>query len=79
MLPELDTYDWEEAFKYAGNPEAIPTLEAPVLTGFERGEVASVKHLRNGQNDGEAWVLVGKLHDGRWFRLTASCDYTGWG
>lgn len=32
----------------------------------------------DGENDGEEWLCVGRLKDGRWFILSAGCDYTGW-
>ena len=30
-----------------------------------------------GENEGEPWVMFGKLKDGSCFHFTASCDYTG--
>ena len=30
------------------------------------------------ENLQRAWVIAGKTNDGRWFCLSAGCDYTGW-
>ena len=57
-------YNWREAFTFADfKPEDIEFIEA----------------IDAGDNDGPAWVAMGRLKDGRWWFLTAWCDYTGWG
>ena len=77
MLEDLNTYDWEEAFKYA-DPEAV--LQDSVNTDpFTRDDVAKIHGLVEGENDGPSWIVWGELKDGRWFSLSAGCDYTGWG
>jgi len=84
--PELEGYDWKEAFGYAGEPEAhgsgVPTEAVPgsgiATTPFSRVDVAEVLATAEGENDGPNWLCVGKLKDGRWFALDAGCDYTGW-
>jgi hypothetical protein len=58
-------YDWFQAFAYA--PEDV-----------EREDVAEVIHAVDGARDGDSWVGVFKLKDGRFCYLTAGCDYTGW-
>lgn len=62
--PDAWDYDWEEAFKYA--------------TGFGIDDVAEVGGHRDGENDGASWLMWGRLKDGRYFYLSAGCDYTGW-
>lgn len=88
MLKELEGYDWENAFAYAGESEplaysrsahveAIPGEEVSV-SPFARADVEELIGLALGEKDGDAWVCAGRLTDGRWFCLSASCDYTGW-
>ena len=60
-----DDYDWKEVFNYAN--------------GYTREDVAYIVARYDGYNDGDNWEMVGALKDGRWFYLTAGCDYTGWG
>jgi hypothetical protein len=59
-----NSYDWQEAFKYAN--------------GFNIGEVAEIRNAIEGENDGDEWIIWGRLNNGRWFYLHAGCDYTGW-
>lgn len=56
--------DWEEAFSYAN--------------GFGIDDIAEIRNASEGCNDGDDWVIWGRLKDGRWFYLHAGCDYTGW-
>lgn len=63
-LSVLDSYDWQEAFRYAD--------------GFGAADVAEIGDLREGENDGPSWLMYGTLKDGRHFYLSAGCDYTGW-
>jgi hypothetical protein len=87
MLPELEEYDWKEAFAYAGdvtgtNGNALPVqarFTTPVSTDpIMREDVVEIKHSSDGENDARDWIMVGKVKDGRWFFLAAGCDYTGW-
>jgi len=36
--------------------------------------IASVE----GENDGPSWVALVRLRDGRYCRMAAGCDFTGW-
>lgn len=63
MLEELESYDWECAFNEGG---------------LDREDVASIIAMEEGENDGANWIMIGKLKDGRYFWLSAGCDYTGW-
>jgi hypothetical protein len=76
MLPELDTYDWREAFEYA-DPSRCEgaTCSEDVFT---REGVKRIVAMEEGENDGPNWIGVFELHDGRFAFLTAGCDYTGW-
>lgn len=89
MLEELDSYDWEEAFKYAENPDWV-TLPGSHMEAFEvesvpsrlpimREDVVEIHGISNGMNDESEWIVFGKTKDGRHFFLAAGCDYTGWG
>ena len=77
MLKELDTYDWEEAFKYT-SPRDMSAFGCHNLL-FAREDVLEIYGIIEGENDGDPWRLYGKLNDGRYFYLEAGCDYTGWG
>jgi hypothetical protein len=63
ILERIDDYDWEQAFGFAP---------------FTREEVAEVIAAEDGQNDGDSWVGIFRLRDGRIGYLKAGCDYTGW-
>lgn len=58
-----DSYDWSCAFSYAS---------------FSLDDVAEIIKADEGENDGSSWLAVGVLKDGRFFFLSAWCDYTGW-
>jgi hypothetical protein len=77
MIKELDTYDWEQAFEYGSNPEAVPGDKVsvePIL----RENITKLIGIEEGEPDEAPWCIAGKLNDGRWFYLTAGCDYSGW-
>lgn len=61
----LNDYDWKEVFKYAG-PYSIKDVEEIIASS-------------DGENDGEPWIGIYKMKDGKFLVLDASCDYTGWG
>ena len=77
MRSELDTYDWQEAFGYAGEPDTVPgSTTSPA--SFTREDVAEILLMIEGQNEGPDWVGIFRLNDGRYVHLEACCDYTGW-
>ena len=90
MLEILDDYDWREAFGYAGEQNTCatewqsgPCVELALgstvsMDYFCREDVVVVYYLEEGENDGPSWECIGRLQDGRFFHLEASCDYTGW-
>lgn len=57
-------YNWKEAFGFAED--------------FSIDDVETVLLESEGQNDGDSWLSFGRLKDGRYYFLTAWCDYTGW-
>ena len=73
-----EDYDWKEVFDYA-KPEPVPPEASVRADAFCIDDVEEVYSAVNGQNDGDDWVMVGRLKDGRFFMVAAYCDYTGWG
>lgn len=45
--------------------------------GFTRDDVQEIVHWREGENEGDNWLAVLRLTDGRFAYVTAWCDYTG--
>ncbi len=90
MFDVLNTYDWREAFGYAGDASAYAGYDRPIpadpagnrethdLTPFSRDDVRIILWIEEGENDEESWIIAGVLHDERGFTLQAGCDYTGW-
>lgn len=82
MIDLTAGYDWSSAFEVAMR-DSCTWVQGSSKTGaappFEVGDVEEVFAAAEGENDGDAWLVFGKLKDGRYFLLTASCDYTGWG
>jgi hypothetical protein len=70
-------YDWGEVFKY-GTPEPVLNGDSAPLAAFSLCDVAEILGSANGENDGDDWIAVGRLKDGRFFAVRAWCDYTGW-
>lgn len=74
-------WDWQQAFACDSGDvhHADPTRASEPCESFVLDDVAEITHAVQGDNDGPSWVCVGRLADGRWFTLSAWCDYTGWG
>lgn len=72
-------YDWSSAWHEGmldirrAHPTSTVTLG---LLGPE--DVDVVLSADEGENDGPEWLLYGVAKDGRYFFLSAGCDYTGW-
>lgn len=85
---QIEGGQWSDAFAYAGEPGGYgkPNLKAAHpgkevdLSPFARWDVAEVLACSEGENDGPNWLCFGRLGDGtgRYFFLSAGCDYTGW-
>lgn len=81
-----DDYDWGNAFGYANSNNGYAGSNVPMrcegaecsAEPFDLADVALVVSAVAGENDGPPWLCLGRLNDGRWFFLTAGCDYTGW-
>ena len=87
MIEVLDTYDWKEAFGFAGEPDACAAPEdfrgavpdkSYNFERFNRQDVVEIAGISEGENDDLSWMIYGLLEDGRWFFIDAWCDYTGW-
>lgn len=61
----LDSYDWEQVFNYAND--------------YNREDVGEIIASDDGSNDGDDWIGIFKMNDGKFLVLNAGCDYTGWG
>ncbi len=81
MTDWKEDYDWQAAFSLErlGPPQAAINCTGMSVAPFTIGDVAAVIDKREGENDAESWIMIGQLADGRYFYLTAWCDYTGWG
>lgn len=76
-----ESYDWEEVFgegdggNCGGQIDPIADCDtSPVCRALVSEVVAAVE----GENDGDEWIGLFKLHDGRWLVACGWCDYTGW-
>jgi len=87
MLKQLNDFDWQCAFEFASertngfgeaNIRAAHPTSKVSLDTFTREDVTEICHIKDGENGGEDWLLVGLLKDGRWFTLVAECCYFGW-
>lgn len=76
MLSDLDNYDWEQAFVFAGGDNG--TEGGASARPFTREDVVRLFFLDPGENDRQPWRCAGRLKDKRYFYLEAGCDYTGW-
>jgi hypothetical protein len=72
-------FEYEESdleVKWVAN-EALTRDIDPLLQTFDPDEIAEVYYFRNGTNDEESWVVIGRLKNGLYFYFESSCDYTG--
>ncbi len=84
-LEELrNSYDWSEVFGEGTGGNCYGTIQvvppgAPVdSSGVSREKVVEVIAAVNGENDGDQWVGLFLLDDGRYLVAEGGCDYTGW-
>ena len=80
------SYDWEDAFKYAQGDSVRRFDKAMTSVGvkvcgasYTLDDVQEVLASAEGENDGDSWIALFRLKDGRFAFLSAGCDYTGWG
>ena len=72
-----ESYDWKEAFGYGANIRANPA-GSQNMSPLGIDDVTEVIAMQEGENDGASWIMAGRVKDGRYFFLSAGCDYTGW-
>lgn len=72
-----DNSDWRHAFEYALEPQRCAGDSAD-LGPANLTDVTDVIGFSNGYNEGDEWVGVFLLRDGRYLFLAAGCDNTGW-
>ncbi len=83
---ELDTYDWKIIFEggaggndpYTRNPSNPLTREVLKDVHYTLSDVKRVIATSDGENDGESWLGLFEMNDGRFLSVSAFCDYTGW-
>lgn len=86
MLKELDDWDWAEVFGFCGEEGSANNRVLPQpcvgyngkIKPVSRKDVKRIIAMEEGENNGETWVGVFKLKDGRYLFVEAGCDYTGW-
>lgn len=79
ILTILNDYDWKYAFDFAGKPEwCVGSLATGVSDPVVIENVVELLAFEEGANDGPEWICLGRVKDGRYFFLSAGCDYTGW-
>jgi hypothetical protein len=77
-------YDWSEVFGEGsggncnGTIQVIPPGALVDSSGVSRKKVVSILAAVNGENDGDQWVGLFLLDDGRYLVAEGGCDYTGW-
>lgn len=85
-LPQLrESYDWRIIFgkeSYGAsdscrNPHN-PLTRQPAGRSYGLDDIEDVIAVRDGENDGEEWLGLFKMKDGRFLYVFAGCDYTGW-
>jgi hypothetical protein len=75
----------ESAFRSAlwDNPDGFKPTPTEGFQGstteFSFADVAEVIGYEDGENDGDSWLAVLRLVDGRFVVVVAGCDYSGWG
>lgn len=73
MLGQLDNYDWAEVFGEGsgGNcTREVDSLDGTPCDEVSREKVVEIITMADGENDGDDWIGVFKLDDGRF--LTGS-------
>lgn len=68
-------YNWQHAFH-----EAIHG-SCKSYNSDDRGPIENVIEVFfsvEGENDGDNWLAIVKMDDGKYCKMSAGCDYTGW-
>ena len=79
IIDMKDDYNWKEVFGVGDHMEqSIESVDDCPTDQFEMDDIKFVVASREGENDGEDWVAVCQLYDGRWLAAYGGCCYTGW-
>ncbi len=78
MDKRLDNEDWYHIFEHYSKPTHVLT-RTERKNIYSRDDIDEVLYLVDGWNDGDAWIGVFKMVDGKYMNIRAYCDYTGWG
>lgn len=79
----LEDWDWAHVFgeeddgNTTGEVMAIPPGCGVSRSPVARADVVEIVAAVNGENDGDDWVGVFRLKDGRYLIAEGGCDYTG--
>lgn len=73
-----DDYDWQQAFFFGNNVNAVLGDDSCPSDTFTLDDVEKLLAADPGENDGAYWVAIVVLKDGRFAYIRAGCDYTGW-
>lgn len=73
----FEDYNWSEAWSIANFSKARNDSNVSTEV-FEINDIEVIISSDEGCNDGDNWIMIGKVKDGRFFFLSAGCDYTGW-
>ncbi len=79
-----DDYNWEEVFGEGSGGNCDKTTDpCPPQSDIDptppmRSDVVEVIAAIDGENDGDDWIGVFLLKDGRYCVAIGGCDYTGW-
>jgi hypothetical protein len=80
QIISLDTWkedgDWQCAFNEAAGEGY--SFDRPEGDLGQIANVAAVIACAEGMHDGPDWLCIGEWADGRFFKMFAGCDYTGW-
>lgn len=77
-------FDWQAAFRVAWRDTGLGDYDPwddppPEKEDDPIEQVARVVATANGEADGDDWLGVFEMKDGRFAVVRAGCDYTGWG
>lgn len=77
----VTTYDWVDANELRWPNQEVADLAYAIeynSAPFGLDDIADVVCEAFGERDEDSWVWVVTVKDGRRYRLTGGCDYTGW-
>lgn len=73
-------YGFSDTFEMArGSLKKVDNNEDISTKSIGIGDIESVIAYDEGQNDGENWIFILKIYDGRYVFMSAGADYTGFG